>query len=63
MKDFESTIMKSYTNGLGHITKMAATPIHGKNPSKIVFSRTSEPIAMKLGNVASEMQANRSLFK
>ena len=25
--------------GLGHITKMAATPIYGKNPSKI-FSRT-----------------------
>ena len=24
---------------LGHITKMAATPIYGKNPSKLFFSR------------------------
>ena len=33
---------------LGHITKMAATPICGKNPSKI-FSRTGGPISTKLG--------------
>ena len=33
---------------LGHMTKMAAMPIYGKNPSKI-FSRTSGPIFMKLG--------------
>ena len=33
----------------GHITKMAATPIYGKNPSKIFFSRTGGPIFMKLG--------------
>ena len=31
------------------MTKMAATPIYGKNPSKIFFSRTDGPIAMKLG--------------
>ena len=29
---------------MGHMTKMAATPIYGKNPSKIFFSRTSWPI-------------------
>ena len=33
---------------LGHMTKMAATPIYGKNPSKI-FSRTDEPIFTKFG--------------
>ena len=38
-----------YINGPGHITKMAAMPIYGKNPSKIFFSRTGGPIFMKLG--------------
>ena len=33
---------------LGHMTKMAATPIYGKNPSNI-FSRTGRPISTKLG--------------
>ena len=27
--------MKVYSNGLGHMTKEAATPIYGKNPLKI----------------------------
>ena len=40
--------MKVYINGPGHMTKMAATPIYGKNPSKI-FSRTGGPIFTKLG--------------
>ena len=26
-----------YINGSGHMTKMATTPIYGKNPSKIFF--------------------------
>ena len=30
-------------------TKVAATPIYGKNPSKIIFSRTGGPIFTKLG--------------
>ena len=34
---------------LGHMTKMAATTIYGKNHSKIFFSRTSGPISTKLG--------------
>ena len=34
---------------LSHMTKMAATPIYGKNPSKIFFSRTGRPIFTKLG--------------
>ena len=33
---------------LCHMTKMAATPIYGKNPSKIFFSRTGRPIFTKL---------------
>ena len=36
---------KVYINGPGHMTKMAATPIYGKNPSKIFFSRTSGPFS------------------
>ena len=43
---------KVYINGPGHMTKMAATPIYGKNPSKIFFSRTSRPIfKVKFGNL------------
>ena len=34
---------------VGHMTKMAATPIYGKNPSKIFSSRTGGPISTKLG--------------
>ena len=40
---------KVYKNGPGHMTKMAATPIYGKIPSKIFFSRTGGPIFTKLG--------------
>ena len=38
-----------YINNPGHMTKMAAMPIYGKNPSKIFFSGTGGPISMKLG--------------
>ena len=38
-----------YIRNLGHMTKMAAMPIYGKNPSKIFFSGTNGPISMKLG--------------
>ena len=34
---------------LGHMTKMAAMPIYGKNPSKIFFSETNRLISRKLG--------------
>ena len=34
---------------LGHMTKMVATPIYGKTPSKIFFSVTGRPISTKLG--------------
>ena len=35
-------------NNLGHLTKMVAKSIYGKNPSKI-FVGTRGPISMKLG--------------
>ena len=40
---------KVCSTGLGHITKMAAMPKYGKNLKKILFSRTTGPIALKLG--------------
>ena len=39
---------KVYIHGPGHMTKMAANPIYGKNPSKIFYSRTGGPIFTKL---------------
>ena len=38
-----------YINNPGHMTKMAAMPIYGKNPSKIFFSGTTGPISTKHG--------------
>ena len=38
-----------YINNLGHMTKMAAMPMYGKNPSKIFFSETNQLISRKLG--------------
>ena len=37
-----------YIDNVGHMTKMAAMPIYGKNPSKI-FSETNRLISRKLG--------------
>ena len=33
----------------GHMTKMAAMPIYGKNPLKYFFSRTRRPMTLGLG--------------
>ena len=41
--------MKIYERDAGHMTKMAATPIYGKNSLKIFFSWTGRPIFTKLG--------------
>ena len=38
-----------YINNPGHMTKMAAMPMYGKNPSKIFFSGTAGPGLKKLG--------------
>ena len=37
-----------YIDNPGHMTKMAAMPIYGKNPLKF-FSGTTGPISTKLG--------------
>ena len=38
-----------YTKYVGHMTKMATTPIYGKNLLKIFFSRTRRPLTLRLG--------------
>ena len=40
---------KIYSYDAGHMTKMAAMPIYGKNYSKIFFSGISRPVSTKLG--------------
>ena len=40
---------KVFSNGHGHMTKMATIPIYGKNPLKIFFSRTRRPMTLGLG--------------
>ena len=42
-------LAKIYTNYTGHMTKMATTPIYGKNPLDIFFSGTKRPMALGLG--------------
>ena len=34
---------------LGHMTMKAATPIYGKNPLKIFFSKIKGPITLEIG--------------
>ena len=40
--------MKIYLYDAGHMTKMAAMLVYGKNPLKLFFSGTSGPISTKL---------------
>ena len=40
--------IKVCSNGPGHMTEMAATPIYGKNPLNIFF-RTRRPMTMGFG--------------
>ena len=41
-------LAKIYTKYFGHVTKLAATPIYGKNHLKIFF-RTRRPVTLRLG--------------
>ena len=41
-------LVKMYTNCCGHMTKMDATPIYGKNYLNIFFSGTKTPMALGL---------------
>ena len=45
-----------FINNPGHMTKMAAMPIYGKNPSKFFFSGTTGPISTKLGMKHGELE-------
>ena len=40
MKTPYDRLGKIYSNGTGHMTKMATTPIYGKNPLNVNFSGT-----------------------
>ena len=51
---------KVYINGPGHVTKMAAMPIYGKNPSKIFFARVN---FHETWYEASGTPAHHSLYK
>ena len=42
-------LAKIYTNYYGHMTKMSATPIYGKNPLKILLSRTRRLMTLGFG--------------
>ena len=44
MKTPYDKLAKIYTTFFGHMTKMAATPIYGKNLLKIFFSRNRRPV-------------------
>ena len=48
VKTLYDKLANMYTKYFVHMTKMAATPIYGKNPLKI-FSRTRWPVTMGLG--------------
>ena len=48
--------MKIYQHDACHMTKMAATPIYGKNPSKIFFSGTGGPVCTNLGMMHRGLQ-------
>ena len=49
MKTPYDKLAKVYAKYFGHMTKMAATPIDGKNLLKIFFSRTRRPVTLRLG--------------
>ena len=50
-----------YINNPGHMTKMAAMPIYGKNPSKIFFSGTTD--FNQTWHEASMTQALQCVYK
>ena len=49
MKTPYDRLAKIYTKCTGHMTKMATTPIYGKNPLYVFFSGTKRPMALRLG--------------
>ena len=53
---------KFYINGPGHITKMAARPIYGKNLKNILL-QNQKSYDLETWHVASGTQALQSLYK
>ena len=51
METPKDTGTKICSNGPGHMTKMAAMPIYGKNPLNILFSGTKRPMICNIGDV------------
>ena len=49
MKTPNDKLAKIYKNCTGQMTKMATTPIYGKNPLNVFFSGTKRPMALGLG--------------
>ena len=49
METPEEAGAKVSSNGPGHMTKMVTTPIYGKNPLKVLFSRTRRQMTLGLG--------------
>ena len=49
MKTPYDKLAKNYTKYFGHMIKMAAMPIYGKNLLKNFFSRTRRPVTLGLG--------------
>ena len=54
--------MKIYTNELGHMTKMATTPIYGKN-LKYLHLQKQQTNELETWYVALSMQVLSRLFK
>ena len=49
MKTPYDRLAKIYTECTSHMTKMATTPIYGKNSLNVFFSGTKRPMALGLG--------------
>ena len=49
MKTPYDRLAKIYANCTGHMTKMATSPIYGKNPLNIFFSGTKRSMDLGLG--------------
>ena len=48
MKTLYDKLAKIFTKYFGHMAKMAATPIYGKNLLKIFSPRTRRPVTLRL---------------
>ena len=49
VKTAYDNLAKIYAKYFSHMTKMAPTPVYGKNLLKIFFSRTRKPVTLRLG--------------